>query len=542
MIGRRSLCLALVALMACGGTEPKVPKLTTLTIQLASPTTIVGGTVQAAAVGADQDGVPMPVIGATWSSSNTSVATMSGDGLITAVGVGAAQISAVSGDAQGFASITVNPIPVATIEVSGPASGVVGEKLAFTAVAKAADGSVLSGRAMTWGVSDGARASMTQGGVVTVLTPGAVDVFASSEGVSGSATFTGAPFALTAIAAGYDDTCGIATSGSVFCWGENVSGKLGDGSTTDRTKPTQVASNVRFSKVFASVVTSCALTSDGAAYCWGANGIGQVGTGAFTTPQLSPVPAAAGVALTSMSLSQFNTCGVTTASAIACWGGGPFGDGSSGNSATPRAPAGGRTFKAVAAGQSHACALTSDGDAYCWGSNQYNQLGDGTDTSRALPVAVVGGHTFSSIVAGKDFTCALTPAGAAWCWGWNLEEELGDGTQTFSGTPVAVQGGLAFTSITAGIAHACGLTAAGQAHCWGLATDGAIGDGLAGTYRGAPSAVTGGIVFTAISAGGRHTCGITASGAAYCWGTNAKGALGDGTTTRRDVPGAIVPP
>jgi alpha-tubulin suppressor-like RCC1 family protein len=184
----------------------------------------------------------------------------------------------------------------------------------------------------------------------------------------------------------------------------------------------------------------------------------------------------------------------------------------------------------LTAGYSHTCGLTSGGTAYCWGWNASGQLGDGDTTSRLTPTPVVGGLTFASISAGYDHTCGLTSGGAAYCWGFNIDGELGDGTTTGHLTPTPVAGGLTFTSLAVGIEHSCGLTSGGAAYCWGYNIDGEVGDGTSGTARLTPTPVAGGLTFTSLALGWFHTCGLTSGGAAYCWGDNHNGQLGDGTS------------
>jgi alpha-tubulin suppressor-like RCC1 family protein len=531
--------LAALVVAACGGTEPKAPALT-VNVTLAAPSVVVGGTVQAMV--SDQDGGAFPAESVTWSSNNSGVAAVAMNGLVTGIAAGSAQITATVGTVQGGASITVTPVPVATIEVSGVTSEVVGASVPYTAVLKAADGSVLTGRTVTWGVSDGTRASTTQGGTVTMLSAGSINLTASAEGKTGSIAVAISPFALSSVQAGVVNTCGLTVTGLAFCWGLNQNGRLGDGTTTDRPKPTQTATAVRFSKIYSGNGVNCALTTAGKAYCWGANGLGTVGTGTTSSGELSPVAVVAALTFQTMSLNFARSCGLTTAGAIACWGVPPFGDGSSATSLTPVSPSGGLTFKALANARNHVCALTTAGSAYCWGPNDQYQIGDGTNTARPNPTAVSGGLSFASITAGTDFTCGLTAAGAAWCWGWNLEKELGDGTTTFRDAPVPVQGGIAFSSIAAGNAFVCGLDAAGHAYCWGWNGGGQLGDPTASASSGAPLAVSGGIIFASISAGADHACGVSTSGVTYCWGGNTNSSLGDGTTTRRNVPTAVSPP
>ena len=272
-----------------------------------------------------------------------------------------------------------------------------------------------------------------------------------------------------------------------------------------------------------------------------------------------------------------HSCGVTTAGAAYCWGAnrfGQLGDGTETTSDVPVAVTGGHTFQSVSAGDDHSCGVTTAGAAYCWGANRFGQLGDGTDrrslpvrlTISNVPVAVTGGHTFQSVSAGLVYSCGVTTAGAAYCWGDNFSGQLGDGTETISSkVPVAVTGGHTLTgwrrylkrlsraitgrdpewsdpgtfqSVSAGSFHSCGVTTAGAAYCWGANRFGQLGDGTE-TTSDVPVAVTGGHTFQSVSAGDNHSCGVTTAGAAYCWGANRSGQLGDSTETASKVPVAV---
>lgn len=134
-----------------------------------------------------------------------------------------------------------------------------------------------------------------------------------------------------------------------------------------------------------------------------------------------------------------------------------------------------------------------------------------------------------SIAAGAH-TCAISDAGAAYCWGYNANGQLGNGdTSIVNPTPVATAGGLVFKVLSVSKVEdvTCGLTTTGAAFCWGENTVGQLGDGTA-TRRLTPSAVAGGLAFKSISVGSAHACAVTIDGAAYCWGTSFNGALGDG--------------
>ena len=201
-------------------------------------------------------------------------------------------------------------------------------------------------------------------------------------------------------------------------------------------------------------------------------------------------------------------------------------------------------FTALAAGGLHACALTADGAVWCWAYGAYGQLGNGSIAAAYdAPVEVHGLPPVASISAGGNSTCALDRSGKVWCWGENGRGQLGVGTTLGSATPVQVHGlGLAATAISVGYDHACAILSDASAMCWGANASGQLGDGTE-IERLVPAPVTaiassGGPIAT-ISAGNLHTCATTADGTAWCWGSNLRGELGDGTTTG-SLPGVRV--
>ncbi len=201
----------------------------------------------------------------------------------------------------------------------------------------------------------------------------------------------------------------------------------------------------------------------------------------------------------------------------------------------------GSGVRSITASNNHTCAVTTGGAAKCWGSNGYGQLGNGTATDSKVPVPVTGlGSGVTSITAGDYHTCAVTTGGAAKCWGDNWYGQLGNGTRSDSTVPVAVTGlGSGVTSITASTHHACAVTTGGAAKCWGTGYVGQLGDGTT-TRSNVPVPVTGlssGVAL--IAAGGWHTCAMTTGGAAKCWGANYYGQLGNGTRSDSAVPVAV---
>jgi len=330
-------------------------------------------------------------------------------------------------------------------------------------------------------------------------------------------------------------TCGLTGAQAAYCWGENASGQLGNGTSNGpatcgggipcSSTPVAVSGGLSFSALTAGDGHACALTSAGAAYCWGAN------------TSSAPVAVSGGLSFSTLSAGDSHTCGLTTAGTAYCW---------SASSSTPVAVPGGLSFNTLAAGSYGTCGLTSATAAYCW------------DNTNTTPVAVSGGLSFSALTMGGFHTCGLTNVGTAYCWGDGSLGELGNGSKTNSADPVAVSGDLHFSVIDAGFGYTCGLTSAGEAYCWGENTSGQLGvrttagadtviqvtpgGTFVHTFTPSPVPVQTALRWTSITAGGDHTCALTRDGAAYCWGGNVAGQLGDGTTGQRLVPTAVAFP
>lgn len=249
------------------------------------------------------------------------------------------------------------------------------------------------------------------------------------------------------------------------------------------------------------------------------------------------------LALVQVSGGAYHTCGVTTDGRAYCWGRnleGQLGDGTNTFLRPRPAPvAGTLRFRHVSAGHSHTCGVTMDYRVYCWGFNHNGQLGDGTTTWRSDPVPVAGGLRFRQVAAGFLHTCALTyPDERAYCWGENAGGELGDGTRTQRLTPVAVSGGRKYHVVSAGQRHTCGLTSLNEAFCWGENRFGQIGDSSTASAP-RPSRVAGGRAFRQIDAGANFTCAVTTNFRAFCWGDGRQGQIGNGKTYLSLWPRAV---
>ncbi len=392
------------------------------------------------------------------------------------------------------------------------------------------------------------------------------------------------PVTFALIAAGTGHTCALDARGAAFCWGSNSFGQLGatapdtckekgDGKPVlfaCALRPVAVDGVLRYTALALGNLHTCGLAADGIAYCWGDNTLGQLGVDSVpdtcleggVTPlpcSRKPVPVAGSLHFTRLAAGRYHTCGLLADGSMRCWGSNQLSQ--LGSKAaienctkdTPNMPpaicirepalvAASFTGTAVVAGKFHTCALATDSTAYCWGAQRQ---GDRASTPKPAP----GGRRFKELAAGGLITCGLAADGVPYCWG-----TFQAGPDLLTGILEPERGGIwlrkedsHFETVTIGEAHMCGLAAGGQAFCWGRGNEGQLGvkgglGKLLSKERGSadPVAVAGDLRFRGIAAGGAHTCAVTIDGAAYCWGVNPDGRLGDGTTSNRDVPTAVV--
>lgn len=493
-------------------------------------------TLQLTAVAQDSAGATLADRAITWSSSDTTAATVSSTGLVTMLKTGTVTITATSEGKAGGLVLTGTPAAVASVSISPSSTTLFADNTTtFTVVTKDALGRTLTGRAIAWSTNDPSAAPVTAAGLVTARLPGNALIVATSEGKSAAASVT-IPY-LSSIVAGLRHNCVLDASGTIRCWGNNDSYQLNNPDTSAR--PAPVASALNFSVMSSKKNHLCAINSSDAAYCWGWNVSGELGNGTTALQQLIQ-PVSGGLGWLAVSASDYS-CGVAASGEGYCWGNanGGVGDGTTGQQrVVPTKILGGRLLQSISVGATHACALDRSGQAFCWGAGERGQLGTGAISSSTSPVAVNTALRFAEIVAGVGYTCARTSSGTLYCWGGNSYGQLGDGSTTDRLVPTAVAGGLQFGTMTLSQTHACGISSGSTAYCWGSNSSGQLGTGDF-SNRTAPTAVAGGRTFTALAAGGAtegHTCGITVNSGVYCWGNNVPvQASGLGTSSSTPV-------
>lgn len=287
---------------------------------------------------------------------------------------------------------------------------------------------------------------------------------------------------------------------------------------------------------------SCARTRSRTVRCWGEREGESVS--AHAGAQRSPKHVEGVEGVSQLALGPYHACARTSAGTVRCWGAnglGQLGDGTTASRSSVRTVPSLTGVAQVSLGESHSCARRFDGSVWCWGFNGSGQLGDGTWSDHAAPRAVMSfgeGRRATYLAAGHFHTCARTDDGAVWCWGFNGAGQLGDGTRADRLAPARVRGlpeGLRVERVAAGRHHTCALLEDGSAWCWGENASGQLGDGST-LDSATPRPVRGVRDLVELSAGDRHTCARRVEATVFCWGANRDGQLGDGSDLDRPRP------
>jgi alpha-tubulin suppressor-like RCC1 family protein len=371
-------------------------------------------------------------------------------------------------------------------------------------------------------------------GTATVLGVSDAIIQVTSGPESTTDTFAIAVREFAPVATAFYTTCALTSAWKAYCWGDNVSGGLGDGSAypSERFTPGPVSGDHTFMQLESGDEHTCGLTPAGKIYCWG---FGYV----------IPEPMGGDMRFLQVVTGKSHTCALSEALETYCWGDntqGQLGRAGSGSN-TPSLVDGGHTFKALAAGRQHTCGIEMSGTMRCWGHNELGQLGDSTIVARSTPLPVRGSEIYSVADGGWDITCGIAASGT-WCWGANQHGQLGNGETTYDPTPVpqAVGGGHVFRFVRTSTNRSCAIEDDGEAFCWGINGLDYLGVGDEPEDVVSPTEVLGDRTYIGIDVGSSFGCAMDVGWTLYCWGQNDGGQLGDGTTTSRSQPMAVIFP
>jgi alpha-tubulin suppressor-like RCC1 family protein len=341
----------------------------------------------------------------------------------------------------------------------------------------------------------------------------------------------------------YDTT--LVYANTLWTWGFNSAGPLGDGTRTNRSIPgTTAGGSTTWSIVSAGGYQTLAIKTDGTLWTWGRNGGGQLGDGTSTSRSSPGTTAGGGTNWATISTKVGTSAAIKTDGTLWTWGyndAAQLGDGTTNRRSSPGTTlGGGTTWSSVSAGNS-LLAIKTDGTLWTWGCNMNGQLGNGAGSSlnQSSPGTTLGGGTnWSSVSGGSSHTAGIKTDGTLWTWGANGCGQLGTGDIVCRFSPgTTAGGGTNWSSVSGGRSHTAGIKTDGTLWTWGDNSSGKLGTGTTTDQSSPGTTAGGGTTWSSVSAGWYHTSGVKTDGTLWTWGSNAYGRLGDGTTVAQCSPG-----
>jgi alpha-tubulin suppressor-like RCC1 family protein len=333
------------------------------------------------------------------------------------------------------------------------------------------------------------------------------------------------------IATGYAHALALKADGTVWAWGSNSYGQLGDGTNRDRLVPTRVQGLTNVAKVYGGNTLSFAIKKDGTLWSWGGD----------TTKALPPTQVTGLANIVQLAVGEGHVLALQAGGAVFAQGDNTYGQLGIGNtlfkSNFVQIP-GLTGITQVSAGRAHSLALKSNGAALAWGRNQWWTIGDGTSLQRNSPTPVSILTSVKEVSAGWDSSFACRSDGSLWVWGGNYDAQLGLGTGSFEPLAKAVKSIRSIVEVAAGAGHNLALSSDGTVWAWGSNLRGQIGDGTL-LDRNEPVQVSNLTGVVHITAGAYSSFAIKADGTLWAWGLNGTGQLGDGTNVNRTRPVAV---
>jgi alpha-tubulin suppressor-like RCC1 family protein len=343
------------------------------------------------------------------------------------------------------------------------------------------------------------------------------------------------------VSGGYSNMAAIKTDGSLWTCGENYYGEIGDGTTIDKHIPTQVVPGTLWKSVCSSGWSTYAIMLEtGTLWAWGFNGNGQLGDGTIINKHI-PTQVSAANNWQSISAIGFSVLALKTDGTLWAWGQnfkGQLGDGTTIDKDTPMQIGTDHNWASVCSGDSYSMAIRTDGSLWGWGFNIYGQLGDGTTIDKHVPTQIDSAHNWQYVSAGLNHTVALKTDGTLWVWGQNNYGQLGDGTTIDEDTPIQIGTGHNWSSVSSGYFHSVAILKDGTLWTWGANDRGELGDGTT-TANYTPTQVGTDKNWFSTESHSLYTVVLKTDNTLWVWGANGYGELGDGTTIDKLVPSRI---
>jgi alpha-tubulin suppressor-like RCC1 family protein len=354
----------------------------------------------------------------------------------------------------------------------------------------------------------------------------------------------------TSISLGAEHSFGIQSDGTLWGWGRNSDGQLGDGTNVHRKTPIQIGTSSNWESITASQPHTVGIQSDGTLWAWGWNGYGELGDGTFIQKNI-PVQVGIDSNWKSVDAGQFYTIALRKDGTLWAWGlnnYGQLGDGTTTYKNTPIQIGTQSNWQSISAGFDHTIGIQSDGTLWAWGKNNLGQLGDGSNIDKNSPIQIGTATNWQSISAGSNYTLGIKADGSLWAWGYNFYGQLGDGTSIDKNSPTQI--GIAYNwyRISTGLNHSVGKQSDGTLWSWGQNGNGQLGNGTAIDHN-IPQQIGTETNWQSIAAGFYFTIGLKSDGLEFCGtGNNDYGQLGDGTNLLKinfaciPMPGSCILP
>lgn len=347
------------------------------------------------------------------------------------------------------------------------------------------------------------------------------------------------------LSAGISHSIGIKTDGTLWAWGDNSRGQLGDGTIVSTNVPTQIGTANNWLKVFAGSYNTYALKTDGTLWAWGLNEYGQLGDGT-KIDRLTPTQIGTATNWKSIAPGQYHTVALRNDGTLWSWGynsSGQLGIGTTVDKLVPTQIGTETSWQTVTSGWSHSVAIKTNGTLWEWGYNAYAQpMGVGVPL-KTNPVQVGTATNWKNVASGREHIIGMKTDGTLWGWGHNAYGQLGDGTTTDRYTPVAIGTETNWQNISAGSVFTFAIKTNGTLWSWGNSYYGQLGNGTSGsTLTTIPTQVGSSSDNVLISAGGSHTLQKNVDGFLKVSGGNEFGQLGDDTNIQKTVFNSIACP